>query len=160
MARQKKTQKLSIAEIQKQDKKEFKTKKVTIDKYVVNVDVKFRESKIDNMIKELMKVVMEDVKEGIVFNEDNSMELFTSLIIKHFTDIEYPGEKNTSTLLQAYIMLHDSGILKKVITEFDQVELENLFQKLSEKAKIVETQFKQLQEQEEKETGEEIEGVS
>lgn len=137
------SKKMNLGNLKTIESKTFTTRKVIVDKYEVNVDEVFRESKIQSMLKEFM--------EKYNYAKDNDIELDATtyvsvLIIKHFTDIEFPDD-----LMGQYQLLNillDLGYLEPINNAFSESEIKKLNDKMIEYANNINKLIDELKEKE------------
>lgn len=115
--------------------KTFKKKEVTItaagEDFKIVIEQKFKETEIAKLIGELVERSDYAKKMNYDFNILGHIMI---LIIKHFTDIQFPATKNENIkkdyenevrMLNALI---DLGLLDKIIGQFDQEEFNKIME--------------------------------
>lgn len=112
------TEKMSLAELKQLESKAFTTRTLTLDKYEIEVDEVFRESKILNLFKEFVKNVQTVREMGQEFLET----YVVVLVIKHFTTIDFPDEVEQQ--IQTVEILADLGYLPAILNAFAEGEFD------------------------------------
>lgn len=116
--------KLTIDEIESVDNQLNSFKEVLLGdgQYVIKVDTKFRNTKIQNLILDFQRVLDElrgrKVEEQILADV---MFLYYILIIKHFTDLELPD--NVDQLIHISKKMIDAGFFEEIINSFEEDQL-------------------------------------
>lgn len=113
--------------------KTFKKKEITIsaqgEEFKVIIDQKFKETELTELIGELVERSDYAKKMNLEFNILGHIMI---LVIKHFTDIQFPNVKkgnikkefeNEVRMLNALI---DLGILQDIISNFDKEEMDKI----------------------------------
>ncbi|MEK4289374.1 hypothetical protein [Paenibacillus sp. FSL P4-0502] len=130
---------MSLGQITKENEAKFgNTVRVTFDGGVtLDVDQKFRETKSDKLVQELLKVMAEGMDDGKEITDGVGVTLMTAMTIKHFTSLE-----TDSSSFDDYIVLvntlQDGGYLNKILESFDKVEFEKLFSTITLKMNQIE----------------------
>lgn len=134
-----KVKNLSITQVKKEDAKRYKDKvRVTFDNGVkVDVDTKFRPTKIDMAAQELIQLMFTQFKqEGNVLNE-GSLEILNALMLKHFTSIEFPEELTLVTLVESLKFLIDNHYYIKIMEHVNKDEVKTYFETMTHKLQRV-----------------------
>jgi hypothetical protein len=118
--------KINLTNLKSMEKEVFSTKEVIIGDYSINIDIKFRETKIINLLKEFL--------EKANYAKENNIDLDFStyglvLLIKYFTDIDMPNDYDKE--MQVYNILVDLGILSIILENFDEEEIKKFNEKLN-----------------------------
>lgn len=82
--------------------------------YAVQVDLKFRKSKIQELIMDYM-TLLEQLKQREDADKETSLRmsvLMNTLIIKHFTDIPFPNNNDVDNVIKMSKVLIDLGIME------------------------------------------------
>lgn len=109
-----KQKKLTLATINKLNSEFDQRKTIYVcGDYPVQVDIKFRKTKIQKMILDYI-IILEDLRKQKNVNEETLMRttsLINTLIVKYFTDIPVPPIDNIEKLIQVSNALLDLGIM-------------------------------------------------
>lgn len=110
--------KMNLSVLKQLETKAFTTKTLKLDKYEIEVDEVFRESKILDLFKEFVKNIHTVREMGQDF-----LEIYVVvLVIKHFTTIDFP--EKVELQIQTVNILADLGYLQTVIGAFAEGEFD------------------------------------
>jgi len=141
MAKQKK---LTLTEAKKQLKVYDERKEVNVgDGYVVNIDTKFKPTKVSKVISDMHNAVLVSHEKGVIVDPVGFLSLY---IIKHFSDLDIPNDFNKQVI--ALDTLVDAGYLTKIMDAFDVEELKKIQEAMALANKGLEDATKVLEEQE------------
>lgn len=124
---------MSLSNLKSLESKTFQTKKVLCDNYEVIVDIVFRESKIADMYKEMIKTVEYIYKNKIELDYATYGEM---LIFKYFTDIDF-GE-GLENQMNVFKIIFDLGYTNIIGNSFDEKEMTKLTNKMLDVQKNIE----------------------
>lgn len=135
------TKKLSVAAINKANGALDNKKMITVlGEYKVNINLTFKESKIDNVIFDYLTLFQEASKSGDI-DEDfirGIGAILHTLILREFSDVPMiPKERDLNKLLQVATVLYDTGVMEAVMSELDESELKRVYSKLENNSKRV-----------------------
>lgn len=147
--------KLTVQAMKKMDTAFDERKEVSILGYTVTIDKKFRDTKMQAMLTEIMKDI-EQIREQKI--ELDVFSLFALNMIKQFTDVNIPDDLE-GKIKVLYVMI-DNGILLPLYQAFDEEEVDRLTNKMEQvknaNKSFVDSLLKQ-QEEAEKEAKENLE---
>lgn len=127
--------KLTVAEINKAAKIIDKKKTVYVlgDKEVM-IDISFKESKIDKVIFNYLSM-FEEASRGNQIDEEfirGTGAILQTLILREFSNVPMiPKDRNVMKFIEVARVLYDTGILEEVISSFDELELNKIYDKLA-----------------------------
>lgn len=122
----KKDKKLTLNVLKKQDEQLYKQKEINVNGYKVMIDTKFRKTKLQKLINELVQV-SDYIKEN-KYQIDILTYLYI-LLIKYFTDIPVPNELEKQITMTN--LLIDNGYFEAIVNEFDQNEINKFIEMLN-----------------------------
>jgi hypothetical protein len=122
----KKDKKLTLNVLKKQDEQLYKQKEINVNGYKVMIDTKFRKTKLQKLINELVQV-SDYIKEN-KYQIDILTYLYI-LLIKYFTDIPVPNELEKQIIMTN--LLIDNGYFEAIVNEFDQNEINKFIEMLN-----------------------------
>jgi hypothetical protein len=129
---------MSFSKIKQENDAKFnKVKRVIFDGNVtLDIDQSFRETKIEILIQELLKVMAEALDSGKEITNGIGSTLMTAAMIKHFTSLETDAEtfEDFIILINA---LQDREYLNKILESFDQTEVKKLFNTVTSKMNLL-----------------------
>jgi len=137
-----KNNKISLGNLKTQESKKFTTRKIIVDKYEVNIDEHFRNSKIKDLVLEFIDKYSYAKKNDIEFNTITYMSVLT---LKYFTDIEFPDDLESQYRLME--ILFDLGYLEQINNSFDEEELVILNKKIVEYTNNINETMKDIDEE-------------
>ena len=113
--------KMNLTNLKKNSSKKFTTEKINVDGYDVVVDKVFRQSKIEELLKEFI--------EKLQYTQDNNIEFDgyeygLTLTLSHFTSITFP--KKYEEQLETYKILIDNEYFDEIYKIFPQEEINKL----------------------------------
>lgn len=115
--------KMTLNNLQSQSNREYKSRKLLIDGYEVVIEPKFKPSKIQQLIQELIEKSEYAEQNGFIINVVDYMFI---LLLKHFTDIKFSDKYEKQ--IQMMQVLVDLNYFERIISEFDQSEIDKLTQ--------------------------------
>lgn len=125
------------------------------EKFLVKYEQKFRESKIQDLVKEWM-LIQEEVNNKV---DVNMYDISFILILKHFTDIPFDQIDNVLDRIEHYIRMtnlllnlkdnKDVSLFEKVFSVIDKEQILKVTTTMNKMAKNIIEQTKQLEESEE-----------
>jgi hypothetical protein len=121
------SKKMNLSNLKTLESKTFQSKKVICGNYEVIIDITFRESKIADMVKELMKTVDYITKNKIDIDFGSYGMI---LVFKYFTDIEFGDELEKQ--YEVLKILVDLGYFKTIFESFDEKEIEKVTKRFNE----------------------------
>lgn len=121
-----KAKQLTVAAMKKKDTQYNHRKEVRIDGYVVNVDIKFRPTKIQSVLDDYREMTNYIIENKISIDVVGMLYL---LMVKHFTDLEISDDP-VEQLLTLNIMI-DNEFLKPIVESFDQEEVTKFHQMMN-----------------------------
>lgn len=122
----KKDKKLTLNVLKKQDEQLYKQKEINVNGYKVMIDTKFRKTKLQKLINELVQV-SDYIKEN-KYQIDILTYLYI-LLIKYFTDIPVPNELEKQITMTN--LLIDNGYFEAIVNKFDQNEINKFIEMLN-----------------------------
>lgn len=124
--------KLNITAINKNHKNFNEKKKVVFDDgYYINIDVKFKPTKINKLITDFQDQVEYANNNNINISDINVIDYIFFLVIKHFTDLKIPDD-SLEKQINIFYKLADSDYYKVIMESFDQNELGKIWEKIYE----------------------------
>ncbi|MCK9331180.1 MAG: hypothetical protein M0Q94_14990 [Candidatus Cloacimonetes bacterium] len=119
---------LNLNIINQANENSFPTKEIEIivgDKpYLVVIDTVFKTTKIEKMIKSLVK--SENIKKFEEFDESVKLSYYMYLLIKTFTNLDIPDKLSFEQEINLISSLIDLGIYEKVMAEFSEDEIKKV----------------------------------
>ncbi len=113
--------KMTLSNLQSQVNREYKPRKLILDGYEVLIEDKFKPTKIQQLIQELIGKSEYAEQNGLLFN---IIDYSYILLIKYFTDVKVPNEyENQIQIMQT---LFDLNYIEKIISEFNQDEVNKI----------------------------------
>jgi hypothetical protein len=122
----KKNKKLTLGVLKEQDEQLYKQKEINVKGYKVMIDTKFRKTKLQKLINELVQA-LDYIKEN-KYQIDILTYLYI-LLIKYFTDIPVPNELEKQIIMTN--LLIDNGYFEAIVNEFDQNEINKFIEMLN-----------------------------
>lgn len=119
--------KMNLGNLKTLESKTFTKKKVIVDKYEVEIDEVFRESTIQEMMKEFLLKMDYAQKNNI---EMNPYIYAALLLIKYFSDVDVPEDFEQQ--IQMYYILTDLNYLNPILEAFDEKEMDKVIQRTYE----------------------------
>lgn len=125
---------MSFSQIKQENDAKFnQVKRVSFDGGVtLDVEQSFRETKVELLLKELLKIVGESMEKGKEITNDIGQTLMIALAIKYFTSLD-----TDISSFDDYIFLvnelQDREYFQKIVDSFDKTELSKLFDNIFEK---------------------------
>jgi len=123
----KSTKKLNIAQLKSLDKQFSEQKEVIINDYKLNVDTKFRNSKIIAMFADLQEKINHCRLNGIEIS-DAIWALYPVLLIKYFTSLDIPNEIEQQFHINDQLI--DHNFLVPIIEAFPEDQMDIINEKL------------------------------
>lgn len=125
--------KLTLTKLGSVDKKNNQNKKiyVTDERYEVKVCTYFRESMMEDVVTEYIALV-EELRSRTELDDvliRGTLGLYTTLVVKKFTDIPFPKKVGLDDLIKYSRLLLDNGITNEVINSFPKEETDKLEQR-------------------------------
>lgn len=125
---------LSLSHIKKQDSKRFKDKKqVLFDDGAIKVDIdlKFRPSKKNQVVADLLRLIHEKADKKEPLSGDLISATMISLIVQHFTTIDVKGLTSLDDYVELFTILSDNQYLAPIMDSFDEKELQLLIDEIN-----------------------------
>jgi hypothetical protein len=123
---------LSYANVKKEDKNLSEQLTAEVKNYTFKVDKFFKESKIMDLIAEMLVKMQDAEKQGIDL-KSIFIPYGVMLLIKHFTNIDVP--ENVNEQVAFLRMLIDQDLLGGIVSCFPQEQIESVFNKMTETLK-------------------------
>ncbi len=121
------SKKLTSSKILSLHSKTFTQKKIYInvenEQYEVLIDTKFKISKIQELLAEVVEKTQQLLKLKDIFNIPYYINF---LIIKYFTNVEITKVQDFSEQLRVYKAMLDLGIFDQIMEAFDEKEVEKI----------------------------------
>lgn len=135
------SKKLTAATINKLNKELDKKKTIYVmGDNEVNIDLVFKESKIDKVVFDYLSM-FEEVNKNNEFDEEfirGTLAILNTFILREFSDVPMiPKDRNVQKLIQISEALYNTGIMEEVMVAFDQEQLNKVFNKLQAGSKRV-----------------------
>jgi hypothetical protein len=124
--------KLTIGAIKKVDVQFNEKKEIDIQGYSVIVDLKFRPTKIQSLIDELVDKITYCQENNIEFDASAIFQYTMLLLVKYFSDVKIPDD--FSEQLQILDIMIDNEFLMPIIDAFSKDEVNNVLEKIRERA--------------------------
>lgn len=144
MAR-KEIKQLSLVELQKQNKVLDEQKEMTIEingqKYKLNYDVVFRQSKKSKLLNDMVKYFRESATNLELF--ELATPYTTMLIFKHFTTLEVSDD--ISEALDLMTTLIDLEIFDKILMELPETEITSIFELITKTVNVMANNLKEAE---------------
>lgn len=119
--------KLTVNEIKKLSKQMDEQKEVLIldGEYKVMIDKQFKVSKIQKVIADIQKAMVEMKVDGVNTEKfGDLMVLNFMFVFKHFTNLDLPEDYKDLLVVSEYLM--DIGAFEGILNAFDQKEIDKL----------------------------------
>jgi hypothetical protein len=134
-----KSNKLTLTTINKMNQEYNERKTIQVcGKYDVQIDTKFRRSKIQKLILDYYTVLQDLKKKENVSDETifQSVSLINVLVISIFTDLSLPVQLDRiDNLIKMSEVLLDTGIMEDIFNQLPQDQVELLNQEINKSAK-------------------------
>lgn len=135
---------MNLGKLKTQVNKEFTSRTLIIDKYEVNVQEHFRETAINDLIKEFLEKSTYAKENDILLNPADYLLI---LLLKYFTDVEISDVYEEQ--IQTLSCLIDLGYLKQIVEAFKEEEMEKVNQKFKEATVSLNQMSEELKKQQE-----------
>lgn len=130
------SKKLTLAELNKLDKKINKRKKIIVgeEKYEIQIDDFIKDTDIDEIIIELNELLEQLKSKTKVTNTDvkNICSLHPLLVIRKFTDAHVPKENNIERLIEISKLYLNTGLMAEILSYFSQEQLNKMEKRSTE----------------------------
>lgn len=143
-----KTKKFDLNVLNNKDKQFNEKKQVLIDgKYAINVDQKFRKTKLQQLLIELEDQIKQLHKEKLDHSTLLQALVYIQqmLIVKYFTDIPFPADLSPSDYVKLFEKFMDNGVLQILFENgFVKEEVEQLYKDIAEVTKENQVFYNQI----------------
>lgn len=143
-----KTKKFDLNVLNNKDKQFNEKKQILIDgKYIINVDQKFRKTKLQQLLIELEDQIKQLHKEKL--NHSTLLQALVyiqqMLIVKYFTDIPFPADLSPVDYVKLFEKFMDNGVLQILFENgFVKEEVEQLYKDIAEITKENQVFYNQI----------------
>lgn len=122
--------KLNPSVLKKEDKQYSQTKRVDLGEYYIDIDVKFRPTKVKAMIADIQDRLIQLGELGFDTDNISMFDFVMFYVIKHFSNLPIPND--FSDELKVFEYLIDSQYYAPICEAFDKEELENVFKRIND----------------------------
>lgn len=142
------TKKFDLNVLNNKDKQFNEKKQILIDgKYTINVDQKFRKTKLQQLLIELEDQIKQLHKEKL--NHSTLLQALVyiqqMLIVKYFTDIPFPADLSPADYVKLFEKFMDNGVLQILFENgFVKEEVEQLFKDIAKVTKENQVFYNQI----------------
>lgn len=118
---------INFENLQSLASEKFTKKEIIIGDYSVTIDTYFRDSQFSVMVKEYLEKLEYTKANNITINNTDYALL---LMMKYFTDIEFPADYETQ--MKIFAILVDLGILNLILSEWGEEGMKVITDKLND----------------------------